>query len=77
MQARSFLSIRQSPRVHAGTAAGFTLLELLVVLGILALLAAVVGPNVLRYMGKARTETAKAQISSISTEISLSCEIGT
>lgn len=51
--------------------AGFTLLELLVVLGILALLAAVAAPNVLRYMGKARSETAKAQIASIATAVEL------
>lgn len=42
---------------------GFTLLELLVVLGILALVAALVGPPVLRYLGKSRTETAKVQVS--------------
>lgn len=71
MQARPFCFIRQPTRVRIGPAAGFTLLELLVVLGILALLAAVAGPSVLRYMGKARTETAKAQIASISTAIEL------
>ena len=51
--------------------AGFTLLELLVVLGILALLAAVAGPSVLKYMGKARSETAKAQIAAIGTAVEL------
>ncbi len=75
MQARFPGIIRQPARVpsrvHANSAAGFTLLELLVVLGILALLAAVVGPNVLRYLGKGRTVSAKAQISSISTAIEL------
>lgn len=50
---------------------GFTLLELLVVLGILALLAAFVGPAVLNYMGKARTDTARAQIAAIGTAIEL------
>jgi general secretion pathway protein G len=50
---------------------GFTLLELLVVLGIIALLATVAAPQVLQYLGKARTETSKAQISSISTALEL------
>ncbi|WP_088343237.1 MULTISPECIES: type II secretion system major pseudopilin GspG [Rhodomicrobium] len=51
--------------------AGFTLLELLVVLGILALLATVGYPQVLRYLGAARTETAKTQISAIATSLEL------
>ena len=51
--------------------AGFTLLELLVVLGIIAMLATVAGPQVLKYLGKARTETARAQLSSISTALEL------
>lgn len=50
---------------------GFTLLELLVVLGIIALLATVAAPQVFHYLGKARTETAKAQISAISTALEL------
>jgi len=60
---------------HRGAAppadAGFTLLELLVVLGIIALLATVAGPQVLRYLGKARTDTARAQVSAISTALEL------
>lgn len=51
--------------------AGFTLLELLVVLGILALLATVAAPQVLRYLGKARTETAKVQINAIGSALEL------
>lgn len=50
---------------------GFTLLELLVVLGIIVLLATFVAPQVLRYLGKARSDTAKAQISAISTALEL------
>ena len=51
--------------------AGFTLLELLVVLGIMALLATIAGPQVLGYLSKARVDTAKAQISAISTALEL------
>jgi general secretion pathway protein G len=51
--------------------AGFTLIELLIVLGILALLATVATPQVLRYLGKARTETAKVQINAIASALEL------
>lgn len=51
--------------------AGFTLIELLIVLGILALLASFAAPQVLRYLGKARTETAKVQINAISSAVEL------
>jgi len=42
---------------------GFTLLELLVVLVILGLLAALIGPRVVGRLGKAKTEIARSQIS--------------
>ncbi|GAA0528286.1 general secretion pathway protein G [Rhizomicrobium palustre] len=44
---------------------GFTLIELLVVLVILALLAAIVGPQLLKYVGSSRTQTAKVQIQNV------------
>jgi general secretion pathway protein G len=50
---------------------GFTLLELLVVLGIIVLIATIAAPQVLRYLGAARTETAKAQINAVSTALEL------
>ena len=42
--------------------AGFTLVELLVVLLILGLLAGLVGPRVLKYLGGAKSDTAELQI---------------
>ncbi|EGW53594.1 type II secretion system major pseudopilin GspG [Candidatus Endoriftia persephonae] len=41
---------------------GFTLIELLVVLVILGLLAGLVGPQMMRYLGGAKSDTAKLQI---------------
>lgn len=42
---------------------GFTLIELLIVMVILGLLAALVGPKFFKHEGKARQQSAKAQIS--------------
>lgn len=50
---------------------GFTLLELLVVLSILALLAAIVGPQVIKYLGSSRSETASVQVKNISASLQL------
>lgn len=41
---------------------GFTLIELLVVLVILGLLAALVGPRVMKYLGGAKSDSARLQI---------------
>jgi general secretion pathway protein G len=51
--------------------AGITLLEILVVLLIIALLAAFVAPNVMRYVGQSRGQVAEAQMASIATSLEL------
>jgi general secretion pathway protein G len=51
--------------------AGFTLVELLVVLAIIVLLAGIVAPQVLRYLGSARSEAATAQIRNIESALEL------
>lgn len=50
---------------------GYTLMELLVVLGIIALLVALVAPQVLRYLGDARSGTARAQMKNIESALEL------
>ena len=51
--------------------AGFTLLELLVVLVILVLVASIVGPQVMGYLGSSQVKTASVQIKSLETAVEL------
>ncbi|WP_298171972.1 type II secretion system major pseudopilin GspG [Novosphingobium sp.] len=50
---------------------GFTLLELLVVLAILGLLYAIVGPQVIRYLSSSRSETASVQVKNVDAALKL------
>ena len=50
------------PTRPAGGRAGFTLIEILVVIAVLAMLAALVAPNVFQHVGTAKDATARSQI---------------
>jgi general secretion pathway protein G len=51
--------------------AGFTLVELLVVLVILVLIASIIGPRVIGYLGSSRSKAASVQIESLVTAVEL------
>lgn len=51
--------------------AGFSLIELLVVLAILGLLIGLVAPPIIRYFGRAKTDVAKVQIHELETALDL------
>lgn len=50
---------------------GFTLLELLVVLSILALLAGLVGPQVVKHLGQSKAKAAKVQIEELASALDM------
>src|SRR5213082_788026 len=58
-------------RSHGSTEAGYTLMELLVVLAILGLLAAIATPMVLHYLDSAKVSTAKTEVSNLAAGLDL------
>lgn len=50
---------------------GFTLLELLVVLGIIAMLAGIVGPQVMKHMGESKVKAARVQIEDLAATLDM------
>ncbi len=56
---------------HKNFQQGFTLLELLVVLGIIALLAGIVGPQVMNHMGASKTKAARVQVEDLSAALDM------
>ena len=53
------------------TQGGFTLVEMLVVISIIGLIMALVGPRVLNYLSESKTKTAKIQIQSFASSLDL------
>jgi general secretion pathway protein G len=68
---RRFSCMRADRACAARHKAGFTLVEMLVVLTIIALILGLVGPRVLNYLGESRTKAAKLQIESFGSALDL------
>ena len=69
MKFRSGLAF--SRRMRTSASAGFSLVEMLVVLTIIGLIVGLVGPRVLNYLSESRTKTARLQIESLGSALDL------
>jgi len=58
-------------RHRLSSSSGVTILEVLIVLTIIALIASVVGPRLVGYLGRAKSETASLQVQQIGNAIQL------
>ena len=63
-------TLQRSQR-HDHASAGFTLVEMLVVLTIIGLIMGLIGPRVLGYLSESKVKTAKLQIESFSSALDL------
>jgi general secretion pathway protein G len=70
-QTNHALRAAQVHRVTRAASAGYTLIEMLVVLTIISLILGLVGPRVLAYLGESRVKTAKLQIESFGSALDL------
>jgi general secretion pathway protein G len=65
------LGRKQSPRSRRRSEGGFTLVEILVVITIIGLIMALVGPRVLNYLSESKVKTARIQIQSLGSALDL------
>jgi general secretion pathway protein G len=65
------LAVRRKLKARRRREAGFTLVEILVVITIIGLIMALVGPRVLNYLGESKSKAAKIQIESFSSALDL------
>jgi general secretion pathway protein G len=66
-----FRKFQSSPRRRRRREGGFTLVEILVVITIIGLIMALVGPRVLNYLSESKAKAAKIQIESFSSALDL------
>jgi general secretion pathway protein G len=71
MQASTLALKRRPRRIRKRGERGYTLIEILVVLSIIGLLMALVGPRVLNYLTESKVKTARIQIQSFASALDL------